>query len=393
MTPADKRRPHGTGGLYKRASDGLWVGTVDVGWTATGARKRKTVSSKSRQVAARKLKELQRAVAAGEVGVAGSARATVKTWAEQWLPMHAADVRPTTYATDAGAIRKWIVPTIGHRRLADLTPADLRALREAIVGAGRTSTTAHHAHTVLAKMLRDAIREGHQVPERVMVAKKPTKAVNDRAAIPVDQGVRLLLEIGRRDDSSRWLLGIMYGLRQGEVLGLDWEHVDLDAGTVHVEWQLQRLPAKHVQPDGFRARHLIGPMWQTETKTASGSRVLPLTPPMHASLAAAKELWVPNPWGLVWTDRGQPIRDEHDRATWKAIQTTAGVAHPSGRPWHGHECRHTVATLLMRQGTPRTVAAQILGQSKMLDDYLHPDGADALTALEGVLRQLTPPPD
>ncbi|MCB1240271.1 MAG: hypothetical protein KDB30_11430 [Tetrasphaera sp.] len=56
--------------------------------------------------------------------------------------MHATRVRPTTYTTDSGAIRKWIVPTLGHRRLADLTPADTRALRKAITAAGRSTTTA-----------------------------------------------------------------------------------------------------------------------------------------------------------------------------------------------------------------------------------------------------------
>ena len=45
-------------------------------------------------------------------------------------------------------------------------------------------------------MLRDAIREGHTVPERVMLTAKPRKAANDRAAIPTDQALALLAAIG-----------------------------------------------------------------------------------------------------------------------------------------------------------------------------------------------------
>ena len=52
-----KRRPQGIGSLTQR-KDGLWVGRVDVGWTPQGTRDRRTVSSKSKTEAARKLRDL-----------------------------------------------------------------------------------------------------------------------------------------------------------------------------------------------------------------------------------------------------------------------------------------------------------------------------------------------
>ncbi len=395
MTPPG-RGPNGQHKPYLR-SDGVTVYRVDTGRiTPQGTRERLTVSSKDPRKAKAKYQALMRRLRDGDVPQVGSQGMTVGRWAETWLPLHEAEVRPRTFSTDKGTVRKWIVPTIGHRRLADLTPADLRALRDAIVKAGRSSTTAHHSHTILAKMLRDAIREGHSVPDRILKIKKPKKAKSNRAAIPVDQAWSLIAALGKRDDTSRWLLGIVYGMRQGEVLGLDWDHVELDPTrpSVDVEWQLQRLPMKHVLPDGFKARHLIGPMWQTETKTAAGERALPLVGIVAASLAAAKGTWEPNPWGLVWVNPdGLPIRADADRNAWKAIQKEAGVAHPSGRAWHVHECRHTVATLLMRQGTPQAVTEQIIGQSKLVGSYLHADRADSLAALEGVMRQLTAPSD
>lgn len=86
---------------------------------------------------------------------------TVKAWCDDWLPVHADAVRPTAYATDASAVRLWIVPTIGHRRLAMLTPGDVRAVTSAILAAGRTPATAQRAHIVLKKLLRDAEGEGY----------------------------------------------------------------------------------------------------------------------------------------------------------------------------------------------------------------------------------------
>jgi integrase len=391
VTPP-KRRPRGTGGLSYRASDGMWIGRVDFGFRPNGERRRRTVSSKSKTEAQRKLRDLLRQRDAGENPETGMARTTVKAWADEWLPMHAADVRPSTYTTDSGAVRKWIVPTLGHRRLADLTPADVRKVRTEVLGAGRSSTTALHAQKVLRKMLGDAADEGHAVPARVLRAKKARKAANDRTSIPVDQALAILQVALARPDAPRWVAAILQGMRQGETLGLTWPCVDLDTATVDVSWQLQRLPGDHATPDGWEARHLTGKMWLTRPKTSAGQRIIPLVPWMHAALTSARDVWAPNPWGLVWVnDKGQPIRAEADRAAWHAIQAEAGVAHPSGRPWHLHECRHTTATMLLQLGVDRAVIEAILGQAVLVESYLHVGQAEARRALEAVADRLNLP--
>jgi integrase len=382
-----RRRPRGTGGLTYRASDGLWIGRVDFGYTPQGTRDRRTVSSRKKGEAAKKLRDLIRDRDQGNTG--RGARLTVKAWADQWLPIHAARVRPTTYATDAGAVHKWVTPTLGHRRLADLTPADMRALRTTILDAGRSTTTALHAHKILVKMLKDAIVEGHRVPERVLLTPKPSKAANDRTSIPVDQALAILRVALERPDAPRWVAAILQGMRQGETLGLTWPCVNLEAATVDVSWQLQRLPAGHTAPDGWEARHLDGSMWLTRPKTNAGQRVIPLVPWMRAALTVARDTWTPNPHGLIWVNaKGEPIRAEADRDTWKAIQVQAKVAHPTGRPWHLHECRHTTATMLLQLGVDRAVIEAILGQAVLVESYLHVGQDQARTALEAVAHKL-----
>lgn len=356
---------------YKRPSDGLWVARIEGGWTPQGTRRRIVISAKTEAECKRRLKERQRDILAGqERGI--NVRETVKSWADTWLPRHANKVRPTTYTTDAGTIRKWIIPTIGHRRLTDLTPGDLEALRAAIVGAGRSSTTAAHAHRVLRKMLRDAFVEGHAIPQRILKVAAPRKAASDRTAIPVDQALRILAITDRRPDTARWTAGMLRGLRQGEALGLTWDAIDLPNGLVDISWQLQRLPAGHNTPDGWEARHLTGNLWLTRPKTAAGSRVVPMGTSLHAALTNARAAWEPNPWGLVWVnDDGNPIAAEADRATFHAIQAEAGVAHPSGRPWHGHEMRHFAISYMLASGTERAIIQRIVGQSKLVESYIH----------------------
>lgn len=378
----------GTHRPYQRA-DGVWVYRVDTGRiTVQGTRERLTVSSKDKREATRKYRELMRRLNAGDIPQAGSAKMTVARWAEQWLPMHAEKVRPTTYATDAGAIRKWVLPTIGHRRLADLTPADLRALRLAITDAGRSTTTALHAHAVLKKLLKDARIEGHEVPQRIFDVPRPTKAANDRGAMPLDQLVKVLAVVGQRDDSSRWVLALLYGIRQGETLGLTWDRVT--DTTIDLSWQLQHLPKNHATPDGWEARHITGRAWWTRPKTAAGRRVLPLLPFVRDVLEGGRATWRENPWGLLWVEpSGQPIDGNDDRARWYAIQAEAGVAHPSGRPWMVHEARHSAATLLKQGGASDQLVAAILGQKYLVQSYVHAGELEEMVrALGGVAERL-----
>ena len=384
------RRPKGSGTLTYRASDGMWIGRFDAGWNANGTRRRPTVSSKSKAEAARKLREAIRRHNAGEVAAAGGARTTVKSWSAEWLPMHEAAVRPNVYVTDRGAVTKWIIPTIGARRLADLNPGDLRRLHDAITKAGRSTTTAGNVHTVLLTMLKAARLEGHTIPARVFDVPKPKPAALTRESIPLDQALALLDAIGRRDDSSRWLVAMFYGMRQGERLGLTWDAVDLDAddpGMV-IEWQLQDYAKGATVPAWLRSRHLTGRWWLIETKTRKGERWLPMLPFITASLAAHRATSPANDYGLVWALDGQPIPAHKDRATWHEVQAAAGVAHPSGRPWLLHECRHTLASMLAADGVDRGTIAAIVGQSRVVESYVHADRDAMRRALDRLATRL-----
>lgn len=405
MATTKKRRQYGTGSVYQRSTDGRWFGKISAGWSSTGTRRYITVSAKTEAEAKTKLKDKQRQIAT-EGLPSTSSRATVKAWSDEWLPVHAKAVRPSTYSADSGAVRKWIVPTIGHRRLADLTPGDVRAVRKAITDAGRTTTTARQAHWTLMGMLKAATLDGHPVPHRVLLVEAPTKAVNDREAIPLPDALKLLEVIASRGDRARWAAALLQAMRQGECLGLTRDCVDLDRRVLDVSWQLQSLPyvdskdksKGFLVPDGFEARHLVNAYHLTRPKTAKGQRIIPLVPWMEQALRDELARPQDNPWGLLWTGTDQrngrdlvtPLRGSVDRAEWKAIQDVAGVRHSSGRPYTLHEARHTTATLLLEAGVdPETVKA-IMGHSSIVTSrgYQHVSQELARKALEDVAGRL-----
>lgn len=408
MPPTPKRRrQHGTGGVTFDRSKNRWVGTIEAGWTAKGTRRRIKVSGRTEAEAKTRLKERQRQIARDGLPAEGAgARATVKSWATQWLDVTQARLRPKTWGTYSSVVRLWIVPTIGHRRLEDLTPADVRAVAQAVMKAGRTPTSAQRAQNTLTKMLRDAVAEGHQIPQRVLMVPPPAAAEHDRDAIPLPDALDLLSAASKRVDGSRWVAALLQGMRQGECLGLTWDAVDLDAGTLDVSWQLQPLPYNVPRdrssgfrvPPGFTARQLDGALHLVRPKSKSGTRVIPLVPWMTAALTAWREAAGPSPHGLVWPrPDGRPQTSPADRQAWHNLQDEAQVARVDdvggkavGRRYLVHEARHTTATLLLEAGVSDHVITAIMGHSSIVSSkaYLHASQALARRALDDVADRL-----
>lgn len=437
-----KRREYGEGSVYQRASDGRWVATIEVGETVNGKRRRVIVSVKStgkpktdraRVLAKRRDKAL--AIEQGGTPTQG-ARTTVKQWATTWLEIKQRTLSPNGYNAAASPVRRWILPTIGHKRLDALTPADLRGVADAQRAAGRKGATAAATHRTLLNMLRAAIVEGHQVPQRVLLVPAPKADESDRTDLSVPESVACLRVAAELPHGLRWALALLYGARQGEVLGLTeeylefWEHTDpasgetFEVGEIRLEWQLDALPYNIPRdrssgfrvPDGFEVRHLVGAWHLTRPKSKKGFRVLPMTRAIAAAMRSWLEVRPANPWGLVFpTADGRPANSKHDLEEWHAVQGAASLAtydtrtelgpvlvgHPTravtmaGRPeahgyYHLHECRNVTATQLGEAGVDPVVIQSLLGHATaaMSAEYRRIHRAPKLAAVEAVAELL-----
>lgn len=385
------KREHGAGSVFQRhfptcpppdaetkkrpkhTCAGRWVGVVadssKAGYTATGARKRVTVTAKTEAEAKRKLRDAQADFRRDQQT---SHRITVKAWADEYLSIRVRDLSPKGYNAAANPIKNWVIPTIGHKRLEHLTPGDIRAVAAAQRAAGRQPADTHRA---LLTMLRTAVGEGHHIPSSVLAVKAPRSMKSDREAMTVDQGMACLKAAAELPHGSRWLFTLLYGQRMGECLGLTWDAIDFDAGEFGeaiIEWQLQSLPYNVPRdrssgfrvPEGHESKHLVDAFHLVRPKSKKGYRVAPLLGPVRDGLLRWREVAPDNPWHLVWpNEKGRPTNDKQDRAEWWAIQKAAGVAHPTGRPFHVHECRNFAATMLLDSGVPEHVVTDLLGHS------------------------------
>lgn len=391
-----RRRDYGAGSVYQRNSDGRWIGTIESGSTARGTRKRLVVTAKTEAECKRRLRDKALQLERGHSSEI-SGRATVKTWADRWIDKQSTELRPKTHATYASAVRKWIIPTIGHVRFDRLTPDDVTQLANAQRNAGLSATTAKHTHAVLMVMLRDGLVEGYPVPARILAMDRPKAAVNDRLALTTTQAIAVIDAATALPHVSRWVAALLQGMRQGECLGLTWGCVDPERGTLDVSWQLQPLPYldRKAQtfriPDGYEARRLVGARHLVRPKTSRGQRIIPLVPWMTSALLAWRDIAPASPHDLVWPAAdGRPAREDHDLEEWQFLQDIAGVRHPTGRHYVTHEARHTTATLLLELGVDPEVIKTILGHTSIVTSrgYMHVEQSLARRAMEGVAERL-----
>ena len=96
--------------IYRRKSDGRWVGTLDLGPDANGKRRRHVVYGALRREVVAKLEEARNRLAADEP--VKDAKQTVGAFVSEWLEkaLPASGRRPTTQATYAALARTHLIP-------------------------------------------------------------------------------------------------------------------------------------------------------------------------------------------------------------------------------------------------------------------------------------------
>lgn len=358
------RAAAGESTIYRDAA-GRWHGYVSMGLKDNGARDRRHVSAQRRADVVSRVRALEQRRDAGTAG--GPRRVmTLAAWLDHYLDSIAArKVRPSTLVRYRQLAANQLVPKLGHHRLDRLQPEHLDKAYGELLDGGLSPTSVLQAHRVLSRALKIAVQRD-KVARNVATLVDPPSAVRSEVQPLTMQEARrvLTLAAGQRN-GARWSVALALGLRQGEALGLRWDAVDLEAGTLAVRTALQRQAG-------------IG-LVLVEPKSRAGRRTLALPSQLREALSKHREEQLAQRQlaGELWADLGLVFAQSNGRAqdprgdhrAWRALLESAGV-----RQARLHDARHTAATLLLTQGVPARVVMEILGHSQItltLGTYSH----------------------
>src|SRR5215213_6334139 len=360
-----KQSGNGTGTVYpRRNKEGKITGYRGSYFTADG--RRRYVSGKNKTEAQR---TLRRAMADADRGLVFDAdNLKVGEYLDRWLADSVSDtVKATTFERYEQIMRLHLKPALGRVKLKALTPAHVRGLYREKLEAGSSARTVRYIHTTLHKALKQAVMDG-LIPRNATEAVKPPQQTREEMCPLTPEQAKLLLqaahEAGDRLEAL-YVLAIHTGLRQGELLGLKWDDVDLETGSLQVRHTLAITKS--------------GPVF-TFPKTTGSRRSVKLTSNATEALKShlkrqlaeidrVGSLWSEN--GLIFaSETGEPLdRRAVTKLKFKPLLKQAGL--PEIR---FHDLRHTCATLLLTRNVNPKIVSEMLGHASIaitLDTYSH----------------------
>ena len=382
-------------GTIKQSTNGTWFFVVDIADEAgrrQQTRRRGFPTQRAAQAALNKvLQDLEE-----RTYVPPSRQTLASFLTVDWLPAIETTVRPSTFDSYARNIRNHVAEhAVGSLPLQKVDAAALNRLYADLL-AGRRSgrplsaRTVAYVHVILHRAFRDAIRWDRLVRNPADSADPPRPGKKHRSTMRTwsadDLAAFLTITAGHRLSAAWWVLGTT-GMRRGEVLGLSWEAVDLDAGMLSIRRTLVTTQARRAGDPGMA--------W-SEPKTDKGWRSVALDDATVAALRAhrARQLQERLAAGAEYDDQslvfctvlGKPIHPK--TLSWYFGQAVTAAGLPQIRL---HDLRHTHATLALKAGVHPRVVQERLGHANVgvtLDTYSHvsmPMQAEAARLVAGLI--------
>ncbi|MFI9062642.1 tyrosine-type recombinase/integrase [Streptomyces sp. NPDC053429] len=310
-----------------------------------------------------------------------SAQGSVGAYLTYWLEAVAVhQLRENTHTRYTACVNQYLAPGLGKKKLAKLTAKDVRTWLNQVrttcqccarsIDAGRdqprccaagvccskrlSPLTLAYIHSVLKSALEHAVREEEITRNVARNVRTGTPRPRRFEPLTADEA-RQFLTAARNDRLFvLYELALRTGLRKGELLGLQWEDLDLSAGTASIRRTLQRTQA--------------GGLTTLPTKTRASERRIALPKECLRSLRqhrerqekerkAAAEGWQDS--GLVFTTlAGGPVDPANLTRRFRALLAQGGL-----RRIRFHDLRHSTATLLLEQGVELVVIKELLGHA------------------------------
>lgn len=391
------RSPKGNGSTHKeklKSGKIVWIGKVVCGYNDKGNPMRKTFRGATQREVQQKMREYQVQKAEEEI-YADKQGDTLQKFAYKWLfDIRHNDLKVTTRERYEGIIRNYILNTdIGISNLDEVKVGELQAYYNKLIREGCTPSTVSTINKVLSGIFSEAVRNELVMknPAKMVRLPKKQEIKEEISVFSSDEQQRLLVAFKEDRLNALFLMALGTGLRQGELIGLQWSDIDFTSSTVEVKRTLKRVTT--VTQEGTRKYE-----WQAlSPKTKSSVRKVPIPKSILESLKRHKEMQdkekekykeIYFDSNLVFSTKlGEPTDARNLTRKFQRLLNRNNIPYRKF-----HSLRHTYATMLFEKGVSPKQVQTLLGHSDIattLNIYTHVSEDNlqsAISKIEGVFE-------
>ena len=233
-----KRRANGEGSIRKR-DDGSWEARILING------KSRSIYGRTQSDVRKKLTEVRNDLDNDEYLEPNDT--TLKEWLELWQDEYLEDVKQSTADRYKSCIRIHIIPALGETRLMDLRASTIQKfLNQCKKVDGLSEKSVKNIRLVLHKALDQAIEDEQIKKNPCDRAKVPSYDDPPKEMRPLkDNEVSAFLNaiIGHPLESL-FYVATFTGMRESEIIGLSWDCIDFERGTIHLYRQLKKTRGK-----------------------------------------------------------------------------------------------------------------------------------------------------
>ncbi len=310
----------------------------------------------------------------------------------EWLEIAKGRLAVATYSSYAAMIKKPVGPYFRQRNLTlrELEARHLQMFYSEMLRKVKPNTVIHY-HAIIHSALKYAVKTDMLVQNVADKVDRPKKNSFQPVFLSAEEMQKMFEALRGTKLELPVLVAAFYGFRRGEVLGLKWDAIDFERGTISVIRTVTTITLDGKQTE----------IEQQSAKTKSSLRTLPLIGSFREYFLQVKEAQELNKQvcgncynheydGFVFVDElGERMRANYLTSAFPKFLEDHGL-----RRMRFHDLRHSCASLLLANGVPLKHIQEWLGHSDFTTTaniYAHLDYKSKITSAQAMETGLTLP--
>lgn len=367
--PGNRRGARGGGNIRKR-KDGRWEARFTIGIDpGTGKDIRKSVYATTQKEARKKMTEALASLDQGDYQE--PSRMSVGKWLDIWTDEYLGGIKPSTAFIYKEQIRLHIKPAMGAVKLQELNPHFIQKFYNALgepteSRPALSAKTVKNIHGILHKALQQAVAIGYIRSNPTEFCSLPRIVKKELSPLDEEQSKAFLQEIQGQRFEVLFTVTLFTGMREGEALGLMWNCVNFEDGTILIDKQLQ-------QDKGANGAYIFTSPKNGKSRTITPAPWVMQLLRRHYLQQTEQRLKI----GPVWENSGLVFVNEiGGHLAFRTVnkdfkKAVAAIGRPDAR---FHDLRHSYAVAAIRSGDDIKTVQGNLGHATAaftLDVYGH----------------------